>query len=245
MRCSDSLVLPNAQAHQGLVPVNGVLTNVGVNPGAKPYLDLLFPIPDGKDFGDGTAELAHSHQDPTDEHFGVVKLDYNLRNGSTLMVRWSRDNSDTVISQAHPLFNEQVGTETRYFTTQYQSIVTPKLLNTLRFAANRTGRDDDLVSTVQIPTSLYFTEDPHWGAIDITDVVDRRLDRDHPGRLQAGHLSALRHTDLDQEQPRAQGRVRLAELSLRRNLVFPVRRHLPVPQRAGVPDTPPKRDGGG
>ncbi len=51
-----------------------------------------------------------------------MKLDYNLRNGSTLMVRWSRDDSDTIISQNHPLFNEQVGTQTRYFTSQYQSI---------------------------------------------------------------------------------------------------------------------------
>src|SRR5215210_287510 len=163
--------LPNAAAHNGIVPINGVVTSVTINPLSKPYLDLLFPIPDGKDFGDGTAELAHSHQDPTDEKFGVVKFDYNLgKRGSTLMLRWSRDVSDTSISQNHPLFLENVGTDTRYFTAQYQSIVTGSLLNSLRFAANRTGRNDDLVPTIDIPTSLYFTEDPHWGAIDITDV---------------------------------------------------------------------------
>ena len=132
--------LPNANAHNGIVPdANGNLINVGVKPIAAPYLELLFPIPNGRDFGDGTAELAHSHQDPTDEHFGVAKFDYNIGNrGSTLMVRWSRDNSDTDISQDHPLFVEQVGTATRYFTTQYQHIFTGTLLNTLRFAANRT-----------------------------------------------------------------------------------------------------------
>jgi hypothetical protein len=162
--------LPNAAAHQGFVPVNGVLTNVGVNALTLPYLNLLFPIPDGRDFGDGTAELAHSHQDPTDEHFGVVKFDYNVKGGSTLMVRWSRDVSDTDISQPHPLFTEQVATQTRYFTTQYQSVFTSTLLNTLRFAANRTARNDDLVPGVEIPTALYFTEDPHWGAIDIVNV---------------------------------------------------------------------------
>ena len=164
--------LPNALAHQGIVPnASGQLVNVGVHPTARPYLDLLFPIPDGQDFGDGTAEAAHSHQDPTDEHFGVGKIDWNLgKTGSTLMMRWSKDVSDTEISQPHPLFFEQVGTETRYFTTQYQQVFTQKLLNTLRFAANRTGRDNDLISTIDIPTSLYFTEDPHWGAINITNV---------------------------------------------------------------------------
>lgn len=160
--------LPNALAHQGFVPVNGVLTNVGVHPKVAPYLSLLYPIPDGQDFGDGTAELAHSHQDPTDEQFGVAKFDYNLgTKGSTLMVRWSRDVSQTEISQSHPLFFEEVGTDTRYFTTQYQHVFTGSLLNSLKFAANRTGRDNDLIPTVDIPTSLYFSEDPHWGAINI------------------------------------------------------------------------------
>jgi hypothetical protein len=98
--------------------------------------------------------------------FGVVKFDYNTKGGN-VMVRWSRDVSDTTISQAHPLFYEAVGTDTRYFTTQYQRIFSSRLLNTLRFAANRTSRDDDLLSTVEIPRALYFSEDPHWGAINI------------------------------------------------------------------------------
>lgn len=160
--------LPNALAHQGIVPnAQGQPVNVGVQPAVRPYLDLLFPIPTGRDFGDGTAEMAHAHQDPTDENFGVVKFDYNMQRNGNLMVRWSRDVSDTSISQPHPLFFESVGTDTRYFTGQYQHIFSSRVLNTLRFAANRTSRDNDLLSTVDIPTSLYFSEDPHWGAINI------------------------------------------------------------------------------
>jgi hypothetical protein len=163
--------LPNALAHQGIVPnANGALVNVGVNPTSRPYLDLLFPIPDGVDFGDGTAELVHSHQDPTDEHFGVVKFDYNLGRKDTLMVRWSRDDSKTVLSQSHPDFFEHTTTNTRYFTTQDQHLFSGNLLNVLRFAANRTARTDDLLPTIDIPTSLYFSTDPHFGAIDIVNV---------------------------------------------------------------------------
>ena len=162
--------LPNAAAHQGVVPVNGVPTTVGVHPTTKPYLDLLYPIPTGVDFGDGTAELVHSHQDPTDEHFGVVKFDYNLGKKDTLMVRWSRDDSKTVLSQPHPYFFEHTTTNTRYFTTQDQHLFSSNLLNMLRFAANRTARTDDLIPTVDIPRSLYFSVDPHFGAIDITNV---------------------------------------------------------------------------
>jgi hypothetical protein len=160
--------LPNALAHQGIVPnAQGQPVNVGVHPLVRPYLDLLFPIPTGRDFGDGTAEMAHAHQDPTDEDFTVVKFDYSMERRGNLMARWSRDISSTEISQAHPLFFESVGTDTRYFTSQYQHIFTSNVLNTLRFAANRTGRDNDLVPTVDIPRSLYFSEDPHFGAVNI------------------------------------------------------------------------------
>jgi carboxypeptidase family protein/TonB-dependent receptor-like protein len=166
--------LPNAAAHQGIVPnASKVPVNVGVHPTAKPYLDLLFPIPDGVDFGDGTAELVHSHQDPTDEHFGVAKIDYNLGRKDTFMVRWSRDNSKTVLSQPHPLFFEHTTTHTRYLTAQYQRIFSGGLLNMLRFAANRTARTDDLTPdgiAGGIPQALYFSTDPHFGAIDITGV---------------------------------------------------------------------------
>jgi hypothetical protein len=164
--------LPNALAHQGFVPnAAGTLVNVGVNATVRPYLDLLYPIPTGRDFGAGTAELEHSHQDPTDEHFGLAKFDYNLGGkGSTLMVRWSRDTSNTRVSDVHPLFFQGVASETRYFTAQHQHVFNSSLMNSLRFAANRTGRNQDWLSTADIPSSLYFTEDPHWGAITIAGV---------------------------------------------------------------------------
>jgi len=166
--------LPNALAHQGIVPnANGQLVNVGVHPTTRPYLDLLFPIPDGQDFGDGTAELVHSHQDPTDEHFGVLKFDYNLGRKDSLLVRWSQDNSKTALSQPHPDFNEHITTHTRYFTVQDQHLFNAGLLNVLRFAANRTARTDDLLPdgiSGGIPQSLYFSTDPHFGAIDIVNV---------------------------------------------------------------------------
>ena len=40
-------------------------------------------------------------------------------------------------------------------------------MHSLRVALNRTTRDDEVAPTVGIPTPLYFTEDPHFGAINI------------------------------------------------------------------------------
>ena len=234
--------LPNALAHQGLVPdAAGVLQNVGVHPTTRPYLDLLFPTPTGQDFGDGTAELAHAHLDPTDEDFWVGKIDWQAGSNDSLLFRVSRDRSDSLTSQEHPLFVESAATDTRYVTGQHQRLFSANVLNVLRFAANRTYRDNDLLPTVDIPTSLYFSEDPHWGAITVTGLVDCRIDGDDPGAVHAGRLPGGRHLHLGEGPPHLADGVRLAELSLRRVLVFALRRRVPLPQPHRVPHAAPQR----
>jgi outer membrane receptor protein involved in Fe transport len=161
--------LPNEAAHNGIV--NGA--NLGVSPIVKPYLDLLFPLPNGADLGNGTAQNTFSHQDPTDEHFGVVKFDYSLGRKDQMLVRWSRDDSKETISQSHPLFREHTTAYTRYFTAQDQHLFTSNVLNMFRFAANRTNRTDDLLPDGipgGIPQALYFSTDPHFGAIDLSQI---------------------------------------------------------------------------
>src|SRR6185369_5380986 len=70
----------------------------------------------------------------------------------------------------HSLFFEQTTSATRYFTIQDQHLFTPGLMNQFRFAANRTARTDDLLPTIDIPQALYFSTDPHFGAISIANV---------------------------------------------------------------------------
>jgi hypothetical protein len=156
--------LPNAAAHNGLLP-GGAVT---INPLVRPYLDLLFPIPDGRDFGDGTAELRHTDVDPTRENFFVGKVDWQTGESHSMFVRMSSDRSDTVAHQDHPLFIEPTKTDTRYFTYQDQHLFSARVLNVARGAVNRTNRTDDFVSTIPIPQNLYFTTDPHFGSITIT-----------------------------------------------------------------------------
>jgi Carboxypeptidase regulatory-like domain/TonB dependent receptor-like, beta-barrel len=161
--------LPNADAHRGLVPnAAGVLQPVGVHPEARPYLDLLFPIPTGEDFGDGTAEQAHAHQEPVDEDFGLGKIDWHPTTRDALMVRLSKDRSDATVFQEHPLFVETRSSGTRFLAARHQRLIGARTLNEVRAAANRTSRSSDVLPLVVIPTSLYFTEDPHWGAINIS-----------------------------------------------------------------------------
>ena len=156
--------LPNAAAHNGVLPTG----TVAINPLVKPYLDLLYPIPTGRDFGDGTAELRHTDIDPTNENFFVGKVDWQTTNSNSMFVRMSSDRSDSTAYQEHPLFVEPTTTDTRYFTYQDQHLFSSKVLNVARVAINRTNRTDDFVPTIPIPQNLLFTADPHFGSITIT-----------------------------------------------------------------------------
>ena len=159
--------LPNAAAHNGVLPTGAV----AINPLVKPYLDLLFPLPDGRDYGDGTAELRHTDVDPTHENFFVGKIDWQAGASNSMFVRVSSDRSDTTAHQDHPLFVEPTTTDTRYVTYQDQHLFSARVLNVARSAINRTNRTDDFISTATIPNNLYFTTDPHFGAITITTGV--------------------------------------------------------------------------
>jgi hypothetical protein len=164
--------LPNQNAHNGLVPnAAGVLAPVAISSLVKPYLDLLYPIPTGQDFGDGTAELRHTEVDPTHENFLVGKVDWQVGNNNSMFVRVSSDRSDSNTQQDHPLFLEATTTDTRYFAYQDQHLFSSHLLNVARGSINRTARADDINPTVAVPANLNFTTDPHFGAITITSGI--------------------------------------------------------------------------
>src|SRR5205823_828601 len=77
----------------------------------------------------------------------------------------------TSAHQDHPLFIEPTTTDTRYFTYSDQHLFTSRVLNVARGAINRTARTDDFLGTVDIPTSMFFTTDPHFGAITFSPSI--------------------------------------------------------------------------
>jgi Carboxypeptidase regulatory-like domain/TonB dependent receptor len=163
--------VPNALAHQGILPDGkGGQLNVGVNALVKPYLDLLFPMPNGQDFGDGSAELRHAELSPTRENQIVAKIDWQLNQNDSALVRFSNDPSTNTATLPNPSFQDVVATKTQYFTGQETHLFSNNLLNVFRGSLNRTFRSDETDPTVNIPQNLYFTTDPKFGSITITSL---------------------------------------------------------------------------
>ncbi len=166
--------LPNADAHRGLLPApGGGLRFVGVHPTMQPYFDALYPIPTGHDFGDGTAEFAYAPTEPTNENFVVGKIDWNATQNNNFLVRVSSDKSDNQIwvNGGGPDSTDITRTDTRYVTSQWQRLLGSRLLNELRVASNRTGRDITPTNLVDIPRSLYFANEPYFGYIEVPGLL--------------------------------------------------------------------------
>ncbi|MBC7911743.1 MAG: carboxypeptidase regulatory-like domain-containing protein, partial [Pyrinomonadaceae bacterium] len=90
---STVTVVPNALAHTGCLPdatAPGGIRCFPVNPRVKPYLDL-FPLPNGRDNGDGTADYISSAARVTGEDNFTIRVDHKLSDKDSYFVRYTYD----------------------------------------------------------------------------------------------------------------------------------------------------------
>ena len=175
--------VPNADAHRGFIPAaGGGLRFVGVHPTFAPYLDALYPLPNGRDFGDGTAELIHAPAEPTDEDLAVGKIDWNPTEKTSYLVRFSSDMSSNTLWAEHPDFTDVTKTDTKYFTAQWQRIFTSRLLNQFRGSFNRTYRELTPTPLNEIPQNLYFVQEPFFGVIEVPGQLSLAGNFDDPAQ---------------------------------------------------------------
>jgi hypothetical protein len=125
--------VPTALARQGTLPTS----NVTVNPAVVPYL-ALYPLPNGRDFGDGTAQYASSPTVVTNEDNVMGRLDYQLNQKTSLFGRYVYDNDFLDAPQSLPSII-RTSSRRQYATIQAKTIFGTKALNNFRFSFDRTA----------------------------------------------------------------------------------------------------------
>lgn len=146
----------NGQLPTGTVPVSSVVT---------PYL-ALWPLPNGRDFGDGTAEYISSPAAPTDEDYWMLRGDVNLSRNDSLFVRFSHDDATNLIYPS-PVTNvgTDQGTRYRFLTVEETRILSSSASHVARFSVNRTGGETADRFFRTIDPSLYFVPNaPTFGS---------------------------------------------------------------------------------
>ncbi len=133
-------LVPDALAHQGIV--NGV--NVGVNPKVAPIL-ALYPLPT-TELGNGIGSINNVSATVGNENYLLTRGDYNISTKDSLFVRWIRDYGNIVNpflgSPVAPTWPEVGQTMNSFATIEYRRVISPTLVNLVRFSYTRTFEDD-------------------------------------------------------------------------------------------------------
>jgi Carboxypeptidase regulatory-like domain len=182
-RLGQTLVglVPNAAARQGILPSG----NVVVNPTVVPYLKL-FPLPNGPDLGDGTAEFFSSYSQPTNETYYMGRVDQRFSDKDSLFGRVTADVASVQPSDENiPGWVESERTQSLFTTIQETHIFRSNLLNEFRIAFNRTNPRDSSTGVTPLtsdPSLKFIPTAPEMGSIKFS--VGR-------GPQQGGALSGI------------------------------------------------------
>ncbi len=150
--------VPNALARQGFIPnASGQLVNIGVAPQVAPYL-ALYPMPNGRDFGDGRAEYVQSGTQPTDQNFLTLRLDNQFTDRDTFFVRYTYDGAKRMVPHSNFTFMREPSlSRNQFLTVEHRKILSSTLFNTVRFGLARNYKAIDLtISDRPAPPELAF-----------------------------------------------------------------------------------------
>ena len=110
----------------------------------KPYLALFaLPSPQGRDFGNGTAQLIYQFTQPTSEDFGQARADFQISNNDSAFVRYSGSNSFRDSVGGPPGYEQVSSMGASLITISETHTLSPTLLNTTRFHFNRVNPLDN------------------------------------------------------------------------------------------------------
>jgi len=161
-------LVPDANAHNGIV--NGV--NIGVSPKTAAIL-ALYPIPATSTNGVGSIREVDTQTG--NENYLLARVDYAISNNDSLFVRYVRDSGDTILpflgSPLPPRWPEVGATRNQFATIEYRHIVSPTIVNLLRFSFTRT-RETDVEQTPDQTSALdFFPSRGQNGGVNITGLA--------------------------------------------------------------------------
>src|SRR5262249_14742826 len=147
-------IVPSADAHRGILPcprtrpaagssgLQAACNNAGtstytvnINAAVRPFLDL-YPLPNGADFGDGTAQLFSNPKRPVEGDYTTGRVDHNFSNSDFFFVRYPFDRGVLSSPTQFPALAGDSQTKNQYVTLGETRIFSPRVLNTTRLGFN-------------------------------------------------------------------------------------------------------------
>lgn len=171
--------VPDANAHQGIVPC-GIVTplpagcavggttpvTVPVNPTVVPYLNL-YPLPNGKNFGDGSGQFLSSPTAVTNEDNVMGRVDHQLTAKTAIFGRYTFDQDSVNTPQSLPFETASNTDRRQYVTLQANTVLNSQMLNNFRFAFDRTSSRTAFGYSDVVTPDLSFVPGQPMGSIQL------------------------------------------------------------------------------
>ena len=160
-----------ADARKGILPGRDGAAAVPVAPEVKPYL-ALYPLPNGRDFGDGTGEFIVKSTTREREDYVAEKIDYLFTDALRLSARYTFDDADRSVPDPFEIWTFLNDSRYQFFNTDTQFVQSATAIHNLRAGFSRVRNSDASILPDSIPGSLSFIEGQPLGAIQVTGLTD-------------------------------------------------------------------------
>ena len=126
--------VPTVAARSGNLPTGAVTVSDDV----VPILNL-YPLPNGRDFEDGSAEYIFQQQQPTDDQHFNARTDFRLGPSDSLFVRYTFHDSEQLAPFEVSIagFDSDLASRNQYLTIEETHLFSSRLLHTAQFSYNR------------------------------------------------------------------------------------------------------------
>ncbi|MBI4481361.1 MAG: TonB-dependent receptor [Acidobacteria bacterium] len=162
-----SALVPDERARQGFLPDRTVV----VSPQIKPYLSL-WPLPNARNFGDGTAAFEHAPSRKTREDFLLGRFDHNFSDKQSVFGSYTFSDAGVLAPDQNPFFATRTETRNQRATVEHKYILSPTMINTARVGFHRAFHSIDVDPLVELdPAILPFTPGQRVGSLNVTGLV--------------------------------------------------------------------------
>lgn len=152
--------VPTPEAREGRLPG----AEIPVAPEVRPYLDL-YPLPNGRDFGDGTAVSSRQLADRTDDAYLSGKVDLLLGSRTQLSARVTHEGASSRTPDPMALWVFGLDSTDHFVHTQLKRVHSPRTLSTWRAAFSRVDNFEN--SSTSVPSELSFVAGQPMGSITV------------------------------------------------------------------------------
>ena len=156
-------VTPTKEARQGPMPGR----TITVAPQIVPYLNL-YPLPNGRDYGDGTGEFITEGVTHAREDYATGKVDFIPSSRLRVAARYTFDDALNTRPEPLKVFTFLDASHYHFLHTETQFLQSPNTIHSLRAGFSRVYYDQDSRQPASVPASMSFLPNQPMGGLSFT-----------------------------------------------------------------------------